>query len=297
MLVNYENIIKYYFKSNFPRLYNWREHSKRKKYEKKLNVAVVRYNEFFQSHGHYPIFSTVEIETLNRCNSTCSFCPVNKNVDTRKYKVMDQELFISILQQLKAMSYPGSIGLYSNNEPFLDGRIVNLAQIAKEHLPNNHLYLYTNGTLLTMEKFKSIMNYLDKMYIDNYNDDLRLIAPVRIVHDYCQNNKLYRDKVRIRLRRLNDVLSTRGGQAPNRKQEQIESLTCSCLLPFRQMVIRPDGKVSLCCNDALGKMTLGDLTTESINDVWHGEKYLTIRKKIAKGRHDIELCRGCDSLL
>lgn len=28
------------------------------------------------------------------------------------------------------------------------------------------------------------------------------------------------------------------------------------------MVVRPDGKVSLCCNDALGTMTLGDLTKE-----------------------------------
>jgi radical SAM protein with 4Fe4S-binding SPASM domain len=297
MLINYENIIKYYFKSHFPKIHGWRENRKRKKYEKRINQAVIDFHNSYKTTGHYPLFQTIEIETLNRCNSTCSFCPVNKNADTREFKLMDQELFISIVQQLKNLKYTGSVGLYSNNEPFLDERIVDLARIAKEQLPNNHLYLYTNGTLLTLEKFLGIMRHLDRMYIDNYNDRLELITPVKAIHNYCRYNKLYLDKVRIRLRKLNDVLSTRGGQAPNRKQEKIETLHYGCFLPFRQMVVRPDGKVSLCCNDALGTMTLGDLTKEMVGDVWHGEKYCAFREKIANGRYDIDLCRGCDSML
>ncbi|WP_371372521.1 radical SAM/SPASM domain-containing protein [Sporomusa aerivorans] len=297
MLINYENIFKYYFKSHFPKIHSWRENLKRRKYEKRITQAVTDYHNIYKDTGYYPLFHTIEIETLNRCNSTCSFCPVNKNADTREFRLMDQDLFISILQQLKDLNYSGSVGLYSNNEPFLDERIVDLARIAKEQLPNNHLYLYTNGTLLTLEKFLGIMKHLDRMYIDNYNDRLRLITPVKAIHNYCRNNKLYLDKVRIRLRKLNDVLSTRGGQAPNRKQENIATLNYGCFLPFRQMVVRPDGKVSLCCNDALGTMTLGDLTTETVGDVWHGEKYRAIREKIARGRYDIDLCRGCDSML
>ena len=297
MFINYENIVKYYFKSHFPQIHNWRESFKRKKYETKIKQAVADYHHIYKTTGLYPLFQTIEIETLNRCNSTCSFCPVNKNADTREFKIMKKELFISILQQLKDMNYAGSVGLYSNNEPFLDERIIDLARIAKEQLPANHLYLYTNGTLVTLEKFQEIMKYLDRMYIDNYNDKLNLIAPVKVIHDYCRNNRLYRDKVRIRLRKLNDVLSTRGGQAPNRKQEKIETLNYGCFLPFRQMVVRPDGKVSLCCNDALGTMTLGDLTKDSVDAIWHGEKYCAIREKITNGRHDIELCSGCDSLL
>lgn len=297
MLINYENIVKYYFKSNFPKIHKWRENMKKKKYEKKVSQIIANYRNIYETEGHYPLFQTIEIETINRCNNTCSFCPVNKYSDTRDFKIMDQKLFVSVLKQLQELNYTGSIGLYSNNEPFLDERIVELARIAKEHLPNNHLYLYTNGLLLTLEKFTGIIQYLDRMYIDNYNDNLKLNTPVKIIHDYCQDNKVYLDKVRIRLRKLNDVLSTRGGQAPNRKEEHIKPLDCSCLLPFRQMVVRPDGKVSLCCNDALGTMTLGDLTKEFIGDVWHGKKYLEIRKKLAKGRHDIALCHGCDSLL
>ncbi|MCM0758043.1 SPASM domain-containing protein [Sporomusa sphaeroides DSM 2875] len=297
MIINYENILKYYFKNHFPKIHEWRENRKREKYKKRITQAIDNYNSIYKAEGQYPLFQTIEIETINRCNSTCSFCPVNKNADTREFKIMDQQLFISILQQLKDLNYSGSIGLYSNNEPFLDERIVDLARLAKEQLPNNHLYLYTNGTLLTLKKFLAIIQHLDRMYIDNYNDKLKLSTPVKTIHKYCKDNKLYLDKVRIRLRKLNDVLSTRGGQAPNRKQEKIEPLTYGCYLPFRQMVIRPDGKVSLCCNDALGTMTLGDLTKETIGNVWYGETHRVIQEKITKGRYDIDLCRGCDSML
>ena len=31
-----------------------------------------------------PLFNHVEIETINRCNGICSFCPVNTNIDVRE---------------------------------------------------------------------------------------------------------------------------------------------------------------------------------------------------------------------
>lgn len=155
MLINYENILKYYFKSNFPKIYQWRENNKQKKYKRKLSQAVAVFSNMYQTEGHYPLFQTIEIETINRCNSTCSFCPVNKHSDTRDFKIMDLELFKSIINQLKELNYPGSIGLYSNNEPFLDERIVELARLAKEELPNNHLYLYT--------KYKRDFTYIRKV--------------------------------------------------------------------------------------------------------------------------------------
>lgn len=34
------------------------------------------------------LFNHVEIETVNRCNGTCDFCPVSKNRDSREYREM-----------------------------------------------------------------------------------------------------------------------------------------------------------------------------------------------------------------
>ena len=297
MLINYENIVKYYIKVHMPSFFNLYSDHKKNKYKKRVAKIITEREAFCERNGAYPLFSTIEIETHNRCNSTCSFCPVNKNDDTREYKKMSVELFTNIIIQLKNLDYRGTVGLYSNNEPLLDERLVDLARIAKQHLPNATIQIYTNGTLLTVDKFVDLMQYLDHMYIDNYNDKLKLITPVQAVHDHCVKNKVYLDKVRIRLRKLHDILSTRGGQAPNRKTEQIQSLDVSCLLPFRQMIVRPDGKVSFCCNDALGKHTLGDLAVQSIEEVWNGEIYTSIRKNIIQSRSLLPLCKNCDSLL
>lgn len=69
-----------------------------------------------------------------------------------------------------------------------------------------------------------------------------------------------------------------------------------CIYPYRQMVIRPDGKVSLCCNDALGKVTVGDIKTQSILEVWNSSKYREIRRRISLGRGHYQPCEKCDTV-
>jgi hypothetical protein len=102
---------------------------------------------------------------------------------------MEQGLFLSIIRQLKEIEYSGSINLFSNNEPLLDDRIYEFCRITREALPNAFLSIYTNGILLTIEKFLKLIKYLDQLIIDNYNDKLTLLTPVRKVYDYWGFNK------------------------------------------------------------------------------------------------------------
>ena len=115
----------------------------------------------------------------NRCNNDCPFCPANRNNDTRKPKFMDEQLFYSIIDQLRAMDYRGTISLFSNNEPLLDGRIFKFIEYAKKNLPDATHYLYTNGILLTLEKFSSLVENLHILVIDNYDDNFQLIPSVQ----------------------------------------------------------------------------------------------------------------------
>jgi radical SAM protein with 4Fe4S-binding SPASM domain len=206
---------------------------------------------------------------------------------------METELFLSIIHQLKQLNYSGQVALFSNNEPFLDSRISKFAEIARENLPDAYIHLYTNGSLLTLEKFLDIIKFLDRIIIDNYNDALELNEPVKIIYDYCIKNDSYKSKIEIHLRKINEVLLTRGGQSPNNNKK--ETLQIPCILPYKQIIVRPDGKISLCCNDALGKFTLGDLTQQSLIDIWNSDKYDVIRHKLRKSRAEISLCKFCDT--
>ncbi|WP_113673002.1 radical SAM/SPASM domain-containing protein [Vallitalea guaymasensis] len=246
----------------------------------------------YLSMKEFPVFQTIEVETINRCNGSCAFCPVNKNNDPRPFKIMDESLLTSILTQLQEINYSGSFGLYSNNEPLLDKRLIDLLKRSREALPNAELFLFTNGSLLTIDKFIEIRKYLDKLIIDNYNDQLEANEKVKIIDDYNEKNPSD-CKVFIYLRKENEVLTNRGGQANNRTSNKFK-LKSSCMYPFEQVIVRPDGKLSLCCNDATGKITMGDLTKERLIDIWRGEKYQNLRKMMLKDRSLHQMCKNCD---
>ena len=252
-----------------------------------INGKVSRYMK--QSH----MFHHIEIETINRCNGVCSFCPINCRIDPREKKVMSEELFKKIIDELAEMDYSGRIALFSNNEPLLDKRILDFHRYARNKLPNARMHLYTNGTLLTMESFTALLEVLDELIIDNYQQDLELIAPCKMIVDYYEQHPEIKEKVTIVLRKPDEILTSRGGDAPNRTQVRVEE-GISCVLPFQQMIIRPDGKVSLCCNDPLGKCTLGDASEEKLLDIWYGEKFGKVRECISMGRENFSHCKYCD---
>lgn len=60
------------------------------------------------------------------------------------------------------------------------------------------------------------------------------------------------------------------------------------------MIIRPDGKVSLCCNDPLGKNTLGDVTKDTLVNIWHNDRFGMVRRCLAQGRGNWKHCEYCD---
>ncbi len=240
-----------------------------------------------------PLFSNIQIETYNRCNGLCDFCSVSVHNESRPEQKMEMSLFYKIIEDLSKLDYRGQLALYSNNEPFLDDRIMYMHEYARKKVPNARMYLFTNGTLLTLDKFIQLMEYLDELIIDNYNQELKLIPNSVKIKEYCEEHLELISKVTISLRKPKEILAARGGDAPNR-HERVSYEGTTCVNPFAQMIVRPDGKVSLCCNDPLGKNTLGDLTQSSLTEVWYGEEFTRVRKLIKKGRQFWPHCKYCD---
>ena len=258
--------------------------------------AINEYVAEVESMSQLPLFAHVEIETVNRCNGTCQFCPVNKNIDSRPLSKMSDNLFEKIICELEDLNYTGRIAPFSNNEPFIDLQIIERTAFIRQHLPNARIHLFTNGTLLTLDKYLEIMKYLDELIIDNYNQDLELNDPVKSIYQYCMEHPEMIKKTDIVLRKPNEILTTRGGDAPNR-HKKISYPNVRCSLPYRQIIIRPTGEISLCCNDPLGKCTLGDVSKERLIDIWYGERFNKIRNALLQGRGNFEHCKYCDTCL
>lgn len=248
----------------------------------------------YDSNGNLKLFNKIEIETINKCNNNCSFCPANRNDDIRPLEIMSDDMYENIISQLAKLNYTGALGLFSNNEPLLDKKILNHCKLARNKLPHAYLYIYTNGILLTPEILSELLKYLDYIYIDNYNDSNELIGPLKNVYEYLLDNCVDPAKISIHLRNKTEVLSSRGGKAPNKTG--YESIKSSCILPFSQIIIQPSGKVSLCCNDVYGQIILGNINEHTLDEIWYNEKYEEIRQWILQGRQCLNICKHCDTL-
>ena len=280
-----ENYFPFFYES-----YLWKVSKANDKY---FSTVINADLKFIENLDHLPIFMQIEIETINRCNSDCSFCPINIHDDDRSFGLMTEELFFSIIDQLAILKYKGEISFHSNNEPLMDKRIIKFIKYAKKQCPEAYLLMYTNGILLTIDKFKELTQYLDHLRIDNYNDDYELNPAVAEILKYVNDSGQPFENVQIDVLKKIFKRNTRGGQASNRKN--LISLKAPCLFPYTQFVVRPDGKISLCCIDTKGVYTLGDLNKETILDVWYGKKFQGIRKRLSVTRSKITLCEHCDS--
>lgn len=141
---------------------------------KRLFTQYIHFFAEKEKSGVMVLPCLVSIETVNRCNSTCEFCPANRNTETRPFQKMEEQLFYKIIQELKQAEYDGYLNLYVNNEPLIDSRIEDWYLYAREQLPKAKLLLYTNGTLLDLERFKKLASCIDKMIINNYSERLVL---------------------------------------------------------------------------------------------------------------------------
>lgn len=258
------------------------------------SIELDRINEYCKYYReNTPLFKDIEIETINRCNGICNFCPVNRNEKQRPYYKMTEEMFTTIIDQLAELKYEDQVALSSNNEPFIDERIVDFAEYTREKLPKAYITLCTNGTLLTEEKYAKIMPLIDYLQIDIYTTPNNTEIPEHImrIREIAEREK-WSNKTNIVKIPYDEIRTSRAGNAPNSKVSYITDIPC--ILPLVQLTIRPDGKVSLCCSDALGQMTLGDLSLQSLEDVWYGDTYNRVRELILKGRENIQLCKYCN---
>lgn len=238
-----------------------------------------------------PLF--VNIETISKCNGSCSFCCCNIKEDTRKTKIMDEKVFNKIIDDLSEINYDGVITLNINNEPFLDKDIINKLKYVRKRIPKAYSYLYTNGSLLNNKKLEEIIkfNLLDEIVINNYSTKYKLNKVNQQTYDYLKGRNL-NFKAIINLRYLHEVLSNRANTSPNKNGNRIINSYCS--IPYTDLNIFPDGIVGICCCDTKEITNLGNVIENNIIDIFNNAKFIDLRRKMLKGRNNNEFCKYCD---
>lgn len=262
---------------------------------KKYSKDTDEYIRFFLNEEEIPVFQNVMIETINRCNGICDFCPANKNEETRTFKKMTEDMYNGIINELEEIKWSGKLFLCVNNEPFLDKRIIAFAKYAKIKISNASIVLITNGSLLTTEKMDEMVGIVDEITINDYSERYILSKPIKRIYKHVKKHSEKYDLMKISInRRYNkEILATRAGNAPNKKNKNVK-MKMSCLYPFMDFIIFPDGQVGMCCNDCKECSCFGDISKDKILNIWENEKFQDLRKAVSKGRDKYEFCKECD---
>ncbi|MDD3368829.1 MAG: SPASM domain-containing protein [Lachnospiraceae bacterium] len=242
----------------------------------------------------YPLY--IAIETINRCNGECAFCPANIHSETRPFAKMTDELFDKILDEVASWGdWKGVFSLYVNNEPFIDVRMKEMLKKSREKLPHAQMLVFSNGSLLTPEIMDVIAENVDVMYINNYSLEYKLNDNIAKIYEYVKQNESKFEKVKIVIQKRyqQEVLTSRAGNSPNKK-EAVKGIKEPCLIPYTDLTIYPNGQVGLCCSDVLETQDFGNCNEKSLLEIFNCKELQDIRKKMAKDRSSIPICAKCD---
>ena len=280
---------------------------------------------------HLPLPTVLMIENTNHCNAECVMCP--RDTLSRKRGFMDFGLFEKIIREASSEKRKPVTHLHGFGEPLLDKRLPDKIQLAVD-CGITRTYIVTNASLLFPETSRKIIGAgLDKMKISFYGTDeesynntmkrldfkvtlqnvvdfLRIRKEMksqtpRLILQYLPNETNHAKTADFRALwsplidarggdRLNvaSLHNYGGGRAYNPLGKKIVSV---CYFPWTSMSVLWDGRVVTCCMDSNGVQVLGDLNSQSVQDVWNGPVLAGVRSDFRKLDYSkYPVCLSCD---
>lgn len=242
---------------------------------------------------HDPLFKAVEIEINSGCNMACSYCP-NSKYERVEQGHMKRELFLELMKQLQKLDYRGRICYHFYNEPMTSPQLSEFVRISKQFVPMSRSELYSNGTLLTLEKFEELEQAgMDKFSITRH-EGTKVFAFEKTwsaLNDEQKKKVKYSDHQDL-------ILSSRGGLVETGVDGVVPPLKLPCFVPSLTVIVTVHGNVVTCYEDYLQKTVMGNIQKDSIDKIWNSPSYQHLRKALKEGRRsEFEVCKDCNNRL
>lgn len=259
----------------------------------------------------------IQLEPVQGCNLGCSFCGIHSigyQQKARGTDVMDPAIAESVAQQVKDLGWNPRVEYAMHGEPTLHPDLPALIAPFRRYYT---LVTSNGGGLLmnTLTRVQALFNAgLSTLALDDYQTN-RMIERFleNIGHDlgatpfdvfFYPEDKTASPHSRAKgprviiIKDLNeatagthsDVHNSAGDAGPLDRSMN----GARCAKPFREIAIRWDGNVALCCNSWDGAFKVGNVMTDGLEAIWQSERMQAARKVLYNGRRDlIPICDGC----
>jgi radical SAM protein with 4Fe4S-binding SPASM domain len=213
-----------------------------------------------------------------------------------------------------------------HGEPTMHPDYISMVGLTRKLAPNFHIMMTSNGGGL-LRKPGPVKNMeklfeagLDVLALDDY-ENANIIPKIRLAIDkerqqnldYLPHVTFYsypeqpqgnphrrrKDKICTFIQDINiaqkgthSLLNNHAGAgAP----PLTEPMKARCAKPFRELSVRFDGNVSVCCNDWRGTYKCGNIPKDGLEKIWNGAAMNAARQMLILGDRNFGPCAKCDA--
>lgn len=264
-----------------------------------------------------PPFS-IQIELTEGCNLFCKFCGIRGiREKPGNYKFMTLYDARKIAKKIGAEAWQSRIEFAMHGEPTLNPKFKPIISAFRKALPNNQLALLTNGVgLVVKNPVKTVESYfkagLNIIAIDDYttnpfSKEIKKKITGKFREYYYPQTKI---SPHSRLHGMNHVViyiqdittAKSGGHSVINSHcgcataPPLAPLNKRCAKPFRELSIRYDGHIAICCNDWRGHYICGNALDQPIEVIWNNDAFHSARKMLYYKKRNFAPCQWCDAI-
>jgi radical SAM protein with 4Fe4S-binding SPASM domain len=255
-----------------------------------MNIDYLRTTQQTGVSDLLSTLKTVEINPVDICNRSCSFCPRSDfDLYPNTKEKMSLNLVSKIAMDLKDINYNSRVSFVGFGEPLLYKSLVDAVRIVSSIVPLcKWIEINTNADFLTRQLAEELSlsgctNITVSMYDTDISDELTDMLEgidIEITFKHC-----YQENFELSIVNRNDILV----------QKEILNYRKQCYLPFYKMFIDWNGDMLVCCNDWGRKGIVGNVSTSTIKELWLSEEMNTYRRSLEDGdRARQDPCKYCN---
>lgn len=265
---------------------------------------------------------SLQVELVEGCTLACDFCGINGiREKPGLFKFMKLDTAIQIASQVKALDWNPRIEFAMHGEPSLHPQLLMIVDSFRTILgPHASIVMFSNGSgfLPRPELIDELLDAgLNTLGLDAYEHVNIVPRVMRAYSELPGKNPVYfypEDKTQNMHsgRRvghkdvvvIQDILSAEEGNhatlnthcGGGMKPPDGLPLKRRCAKPFRELAIRWDGNVALCCNDFRGEFKVGNIMEIGIDAVWQHPRMMAARVKLMQSDRGFKPCDKCTAL-
>lgn len=269
----------------------------------------------------------VQIELAEGCNLRCSFCGLSgiRGKDNA-YKFMDVATLDVLCQEMIRLNWNPRIEFAMHGEPSMHPDPAKMVGVVRAASPGWSIMMTSNGGGLLQRPgpahrigalFAAGLNVLA---LDDY-DGANIVSKIRKalrdeddqggarefnVYEYPKqpsgNPHTRRHRDVHDLVYVQDISKAKTGthshlnnHAGSGAPPLEKFLAARCAKPFRELSVRYDGRVAVCCNDWRGEYYCGSVVDDGLEKVWNGSAMGAARQMLYHANRDFGPCAGCDA--